>query len=641
MTARNDTREPGAYLHRPSDRLDSLLLFADFDLGSAMKRLLKWLLSLVALAIVVAGVFFIHIWYFKPAKIDWFYGRVFGQFALQSPEMLSNMRILPPWADFYSDKFDDASPAHDAEMAAMVKANVDTLHRYDRASFDPNAALSYDVLDYFLSIQVEGDKFRDHDFPVNQLEGIQSSLPNFMATTHQVNNRHDADAYIARLDKFPLKFSQVLEGLKLRESKGVIPPQFTVEEVITQMQGFIEKPAKENMLYASFKEKLDKVPADQIDDASRSALLAGVEGSIDKNVYPAYRSLIDYFKALQPKAQGNFGAWHLPDGDAYYAWCVRMHTTTDMTPEQVHTLGLAEVARISGEMDAILKDKGLVNGTIGSRVQQLAHAPDETFPNTPDGKKAMLAEYQAILDEVNKGLDGTFDVRPKLGVEVKAVPEFAEKTAPGAYYEPGSFDGTRPGAFFANMRDTNETPKFAMRTLAYHEGIPGHHFQISVAQELQGVPFFRRVLPFTAYTEGWALYAERLAYELGFEKDPLDNLGRLRDEMMRAVRLVVDSGIHYKHWSREQAIQYMMDNTGMAESDVTAEIERYFVDPGQALAYKAGMLKILELREKAKQALGPKFTLAEFHDQVLTHGALPLALLERVIDDWIAQKKAG
>ncbi len=639
MSARKE--QHAGFLQRPSRELESLLLFADFDPGTLMKRLLKWLLSLVALAIVLAGAFFVHVWYFKPAKIDWFYARVFGQFALESPELLSNMRILPPWLDFYSDKLDDASPAHDEEMARMIRANVDTLHRYDRSSFDANAALSYDVLDYFLSIQVEGDQFRDHDFPVNQLQGIQSSLPNFMAQTHQVNNRHDADAYIARLDRFPQKFSQVLDGLKLRESKGVIPPQFTVEEVIAQMQGFIEKPAKDNMLYTSFSEKLDKIPADQLDDASRSALLAGVEGSIDRSVKPAYRTLIDYFDALKPKAQGNFGAWHLPDGDAYYAWCVRMHTTTDMTPEQVHTLGVSEVARISAEMDGILKDKGLVDGTIGARVQQLAHAPDEAFPNTPDGKKAMLAEYQAILDEVNKGLDGAFDVRPKLGVEVKAVPEFAEKTAPGAYYEPGSFDGTRPGAFFANMRDTTETPKFAMRTLAYHEGIPGHHFQISIAQELQGVPFFRRVLPFTAYAEGWALYAERLTYELGFEKDPLDNLGRLRDEMMRAVRLVVDSGIHYKHWTREQAIQYMMDNTGMAETDVTAEIERYFVDPGQALAYKAGMLKILELREKAKQELGSKFTLAEFHDQVLTHGALPLALLERVIDEWIAQKKAA
>ncbi|HJT98358.1 MAG TPA: DUF885 family protein, partial [Rhodanobacteraceae bacterium] len=262
-----------------------------------MKRLLKWLGGLVVLALVLIGALFVHVWYFKPAKIDWFYARVFGQFALQSPELLSNMRILPPWLDFYSDDLDDASPAHEAELAAMIRDDVETLHRYDRSALDANGALSYDVLDYFLSIQVEGDAFRDHDFPVNQLEGIQSSLPSFMATTHQVNNRHDADAYIARLDKFPQKFAQVLDGLKLRESKGVIPPQFTVEEVIAQMQGFIEKPVKENMLYTSFREKLEKIPAAALDEASRTKLLAGVEDSIGRSVYPAYRTLIDYFKA--------------------------------------------------------------------------------------------------------------------------------------------------------------------------------------------------------------------------------------------------------------------------------------------------------------------------------------------------------
>jgi uncharacterized protein (DUF885 family) len=606
-----------------------------------MGKLLKWLLRLIVLVIVLAGAFFVHVWYFKPAKIDWFYDRLFAQFALQSPEMLSSMRILPPWLDFYSDKLDDASPAHDAQMSDLTRRDAEMLHRYDRNALDRDGQLSYDVLDYFLSIQVEGDRFRDHDFPVNQMFGVQSSLPNFMAQTHQVNNKHDADAYIARLDLFPKKFAQVIDGLKEREAKNILPPQFTVEEVLAQMQGFIAKPAQENMLYTSFKDKLGKIPAGNIDQTTRDALLARVKASIDRSVYPAYLQLIDYFTTLRPNAQGNYGAWHLPDGDAYYAWRVRQNTTTDMTPEQVHTLGLAEVARISTEMDAILKDKGLSEGSIGARVQQLAHEPESTFPNTPEGKAAMLKRYQAILDEVNVELGDAFDVRPTLGVEVKAVPEFAEKTAPGAYYEPGSFDGTRPGAFYANMRDTAETPEWAMRTLAYHEGIPGHHFQISIAQELKGVPFFRRVLPFTAYAEGWALYAERLTWELGFEKDPLDNLGRLRDEMMRAVRLVVDSGIHYKHWTREQAIQYMMENTGMAESDVTAEIERYFVAPGQALAYKAGMLKILELREKAKQALGPAFKLSEFHDQVLTHGSLPLALLERVIDDWIKTKQTG
>ncbi len=605
-----------------------------------MRRVLKWFLRLLLLVIVLFGVLLAHTIWFKPAKIDWFYTRVFAEFALDSPELLSNLRILPSWLDFYSSKLDDASPAHEAKRAQMVLDDNAMLQRYDRRALDGGGQLSYDVLGYFLAIQAEGDRFRFYDFPVNQMHGVQATLPNFMTQVHQVTNKSEAASYIERLDKFPQKFSQVIEGLRLRESKGIIPPQFTVEKVLTQMNGFIAKPAKENTLYVSFKEKLDKIPSDRLDMATRAGLLARVESSVDKKVYPAYRQLIDYFASLQPKAQGNYGAWHLPSGDAYYAWCVKMHTTTEMTPQQVHELGLSEVARIGTEMDAILRSKGLSDGSIGARVQALARDPAEIYPNSAQGKAAMISRYQEILDEVNAGLGDSFNVRPKLGVQVKPVPEFSQATAPGAYYQPGSFDGSRPGMFFANMRNPPETPKFAMRTLAYHEGIPGHHFQASIQQELKGVPFFRRVLPFTAYAEGWALYAERLAWERGFEKDPLDNLGRLRDEMMRAVRLVVDTGIHFKRWSRERAITYMMDQTGMGEGDVTAEVERYFVSPGQALAYKAGMLKILSLRERAQQALGPRFKLSEFHDQVLTHGSLPLSLLERVINDWIALKKA-
>ena len=607
-----------------------------------MRALLKWLSGSIVLVVVLAGVAFAHVWYFKPYKIDWFYGRVFGQFALQSPEMLSGMRILPPWADFYSDKLDDASPEHSDRMSALVKDDLDMLHRYDREALDQEGKLSYDALEFFLKDQVEGDRFRYNSFPVNQMFGVQSSLPNFMADTHQVNNASDADNYIKRLDLFPRQFAQVIQGLKLRESKGAIPPKFTVDKVLEQMSAFIAMPAAENMLYTSYKAKLEKLDGTEaISQSDQAELLKRAAASIDGKVYPAYRELIGYFTALQPKATENLGAWSLPDGDAYYAWAVRSHTTTDMTPAQVHELGLAEVARISGEMDAILREQGLTEGSIGARVQQLARQPEQMYPNTPEGKQEMIARYQAILDDVNANLGDAFNRRPKLGVEVQAVPAFSEKTAPGAYYQGGAFDGSRPGVFYANMRDPGETPKFAMRTLAYHEGIPGHHFQITIAQELQGVPFFRRVLPFTAYSEGWALYAERLAWEMGFEKDPLDNLGRLRDEMMRAVRLVVDSGIHYKHWTREQAITYMLDNTGMGEGDVTAEIERYFVAPGQALAYKAGMIKILALREKAKKELGDKFKLSEFHDEVLIHGALPLSLLERVVDDWITKVKAG
>jgi len=605
-----------------------------------MRCFFKWCLRLLLLVLVLFSALVAHTIWAKPLRINWFYTRVFADFALDSPQLLSTLRILPSWLDFYSDKLDDASPAHELKLAQMIKDNYATLQRYDRGAYDREGRLSYDVLSYFLSIQIEGDRFRFHDFPVNQNFGVQATLPNFMNQVHQVTNEREAKRYIERLDKFPQQFGQVVEGLKLRESKGIIPPQFTVEKVLKQMNDFAAKRAKENPLYSSFEDKLSKIPADQMSAATRAALLAGVESSVDKAVYAAYRQLIDYFTALQPKAQGNFGAWHLPDGDAYYAWCVKMHTTTEMTPEQVHSLGLAEVSRVGTEMDAILRSKGLGVGSTGARVEKLSRDPVEIYPNTEEGKTAMITRYQAILDEVNAGLGDAFNVRPKLGVQVKAVPEFSQATAPGAYYQPGSFDGSRPGMFFANMRNPAETPKFAMRTLAYHEGIPGHHFQFSVQQELKGVPFFRRVLPFTAYAEGWALYAERLAWELGFEKDPLDNLGRLRDEMLRAVRLVVDSGIHYKHWSREQAIAYMMEQTGMEEGDVTAEIERYFVSPGQALAYKTGMLKILELRQRARQALGPRFKLSEFHDQVLTHGSLPLSLLERVVNDWIAAKKA-
>jgi len=606
-----------------------------------MKRASKWLgLGSVGL-LLLAGALFVNVWYTKPLRIDWFYGSVFAKFAIDRPELLSSLRILPRWLDFYGADLDDASPAAEQKAADKIREAYLMLRRYDRSALDHEGRLSYDTLEYFLRIQVEGDAWRDYDFPVNQMFGVQSNLPNFMTQVHQVTDAGEARDYISRLTKFPRKFDQLIESLKLREAKGIIPPQFTVKKVLVQTRGFVAKAPKQNPLYTTFKDKLDKIPTDRMDAATRERLLAQVEEAIQSSVQPAYQNLIGHMTSLLPKAQGNYGAWHLPDGAAYYAWCVREHTTTDMTPQQLHELGLAEVARVGIEMAEILEARGLHEGTIGTRVQQLAADPAQTFPTTAEGKQAMLARYKALLDEIDKGLGAAFDVRPRLGMEVKPVPEFAQATAPAAYYDPGAFDGSRPGVFYANMRNATDTPRFAMATLAYHEGIPGHHFQIEIAQELEHLPFFRRILDFTAYSEGWALYAERLAWELGFEKDPLDNLGRLRDEMMRSVRLVVDTGIHAERWTREQAISYMLDNTGMSETDVEAEVERYFVDPGQALAYKAGMLEILALREKARKELGPRFDLKQFHNEVLTHGALPLNVLRRVVDDWIERRKAA
>lgn len=605
-----------------------------------MRRVLKWSFRLLLVLFLLLALLVAHTIWFKPLRIGWFFERVFIEFMVDNPEMLSGMRMLPPWLDWYSDDLADASLAAAEKMRTKLRNDLATLRSYDRAALDPQAQVSHDMLEYFLAIQVEGERFHLHDYPLNQLFGLQNGLPTFMATQHQVKSEREANDYIARLRKFPLKFEQTLEGLEAREAAGIIPPQFVVEKVLDEMRRFVAVAPDQNLLHTSFAEKLGKIDAATMDEATRARLLGEVEQAIGDAVYPAYRRFIAYYEALQPKATTNHGVWALPDGEAMYAWAVRQHTTTDMTADEVHALGLAEVARIEAEMDAILQGEGLVEGTVGDRVQQIATRPDQLYPDDDAGREQIIADFQRIIDEIDAGLGDTFNVRPKAGVKVERVPVFREKTAPGAYYNPPAFDGSRPGIFYINLRNTAEVARFGMRTLAYHEGIPGHHFQTTIQQELTGVPTFRKVLPFTAFSEGWALYTERLAWEMGFQDDPLDNLGRLQAEMFRAVRLVVDTGMHAKRWTREQAIDYMLGKTGMPETDVVAEIERYLVMPGQALAYKVGMNRLLELRERAKAELGGKFVLARFHDFILTGGDMPLTLLDARVAQWIADEKA-
>jgi uncharacterized protein (DUF885 family) len=604
-----------------------------------MKTLFKftaWTLFALLAAATALG---LHTVYGKPLKVEWFFERVFIEYAVDDPEMLTSLGMLPSWLDWYSDDLTDRSPAHERAMQAKLREDLATLRDYDRDSLDENTRLSYDVLEYFLAIQQDGERFALHNYPLNQLFGVQSNFVTFLATQHGVASQADAEAYVARLGKTPVMVGQVMEGLEAREAAGILPPTFVVEKVLAEMRAFTATPATDSILYTSFVEKLDKLPADALAPQAREKLLAQVEGAINDAVYPGYQRFIAYYDRLLPLTQGNRGVWALPDGEAFYAWSARLHTSTDMTPAQIHQLGLDEVARIEAEMDAILVAEGLVEGSVGARVQQVAAREDQLYPDTDAGRAAIIADFTRIIEEVDAGIGDYFNVRPKMGVKVERVPEFREKTAPGAYYNPPAFDGSRPGIFYINLRNTAEVAKFGMRTLAYHEAIPGHHFQTTIQQELTGVPTFRKILPFTAFSEGWALYTERLAWEVGFQDQPLDNLGRLQAEMFRAVRLVVDTGMHDQRWTREQAIAYMLDKTGMPDTDVVAEIERYLVMPGQALAYKVGMNKILELRARAQAALGPKFALRDFHDLVLTGGDLPLALLERRVDAWIEQKR--
>ncbi len=607
-----------------------------------MKRFLKIGGGLCALLMLCAALFAAHLIWFKPLKIRWFFDRTFVAYAISDPEMLTSLGMLERIGiRRHNARLSDASMERADAMMEKLKRDLAMLRSYDRDKLSESDQLSYDILEYFLAVQAEGERFRWHNYPVNQLFGVQNSLPSFMASQHPLTREIDAEHYLSRLEQFPVKFGQVLEGLEHRRQLGIHPPRFVIDRVLVEMSDFINTPPRENILYTHLAERLEAIDGEhRIDEADRTRLLEDVERALVVSVYPAYQQFIAHFESLADEITESHGVWALPDGDALYRHAIRSNTTTQLDPEVIHQIGLDEVARIEQEMLSILEAAGYVEGTLAERMDALTDDPSQQYSEDDAGREQILLDYQSMIDEIDLAMDDYFDVRPKVGVEVKRIPEFRERTAPGAYYQRPSMDGSRPGVFFANLRSVREIPRFSMRTLAYHEGVPGHHFQIAIMQELQDVPMFRRMLPFTAYTEGWALYTEQLAWEIGFQNDPLDNLGRLQAEIFRAVRLVVDTGLHHKRWTREQAIEYMLAKTGMGINDVTAEIERYMVRPGQALAYKVGMLKILELRERAREQLGDRFDIKDFHNVVLTNGAVPLEILERLVDQYIEEQRS-
>jgi uncharacterized protein (DUF885 family) len=602
-------------------------------------KLKKIFLYLLLLVLTVFGVFMANLIWFKPFSINHFYERIFIEYAMEDPEILSQLRILEGMGiNFHNDDLTDISDARFQRVKKKLNDNYNTLLDYDREKLSKEQQLSYDILKWFLDDAVRREQFMYHDYVITQLQGVHMDLPDFMVNVHQVNTKKDAENYIARLSKFDTKFEQLLEQLTLREEREIIPPRFAVEKALKQTQEFIKDSAQKNILYIAFKEKTDTLTALSAED--KTALQQKVLDEVNKTVYPAYRKLEKYLEQLAEKATGVDGVWKLPEGDKWYAFQLRSNTTTDMTPEEVYQLGVSEVGRIEKEMRTILTGIGVPDtGSVGSILTHFAKDTSFLYPENTAGKEQCLKDYQTIIDEIDNNMGDIFDMRPKTGVKVEAVPEFKQLGAPGAYYNPPAMDGTRPGIFYANMRSMAEIPKYGMRTLSYHEAVPGHHFQIAIQQELTGVPTFRKVLPFTAYAEGWALYAERLAWEYGFQKDPYSDLGRLQAEIFRAVRLVVDVGIHHKRWTREQAIDYMIEKTGMPEGDVVAEIERYIVWPGQACAYKVGQLKILQLRDYARKELGDKFNIKEFHNVVLMNGSMPLSILEELVKQYVKEKK--
>jgi uncharacterized protein (DUF885 family) len=564
-------------------------------------------------------------------------------YLLRSPELLTGLGVVEgTWLDRHSGKLAPVGPAAREADYAFFEDALAEVQRFDRARLSPQDQITYDILVDQWGNGLASRRFTwlssEGLYPIAPMWGTQVGLATFMQVNHVVSNARTARNYVERLKAMGPKLDAVTAEMQRQAEAGVVLPAALLDRSVAMIRDTTAGPPERNPLVTTFVERMKS--AEGLPAAEQAALRTAAIEVVRDGVLPAYGRMVAALEAVRPRAlQQAAGVGRLADGAEYYALMLRQMTSTDYTPDQVHQLGLSEVTRIGAEMDALLRAQGLAEGTVAERVQQLRRDPRYVLPNTDEGRREVLARYTRMLEEVNARMPRYFAVLPQQPLVVERVPPTAEKGSAAAYYEPPALDGSRPGKFFANLRDVGEMPTWAMKTLAYHEGIPGHHFQIAQAQTLEGLPFIRQQTLYSAYAEGWALYAERLAAEIGmYRDDPLGDLGRLQAEMFRAVRLVVDTGMHARGWSREEAIAYMVGNTGMDEAAVTTEIERYMGLPGQACAYKVGQLKILELRERARRTLGARFDLKEFHRVVLGSGGVPLTVLERLVDEWIAAR---
>jgi uncharacterized protein (DUF885 family) len=610
-----------------------------------MKKFLKvlgWTALVLALVGAYAGY---RILWGHPFTINQLANRQAFFFLVRNPELFTQVGIADGTIfDRHSGKLAAVGVGkRDSDYAFAEKALAE-VKRFDRAKLGSQDQITYDILLDFYGSQAEFRRFpwlsSEGQYPISPMWGTQVTLSSFMETSHVVKNEKTARNYVARLEAMGGKLDGVTAEMQRQSGMGVVLPPSLLEKSIIVLDDTIRPAPAESPLVTTFVERMKK--AGNIDEATQAELRERAVAAVTTGVYPAYQRMREALIAERPKTVGvAAGVGRLPDGAAYYQAMLKQFTTTDYTAEEIHALGLAEVARIQAEMDALLVSQGFTEGTVAERMLALGKDPRFLVPNTDEGRAELLAQYRAILDDLAARMPEYFRTIPAGKLAVERVPVSAEKGSGGAYYNPAAMDGSRQGTFFANLRDTAETPTWSMKTLAVHEGIPGHHFQIATAMGLEGMPLIRQQTLYSAYAEGWALYAERLAAEIGFyADDPLGDLGRLQAELFRAARLVVDTGLHAKGWTREQAIAYLVDTTGTAESDSTSEVERYMGLPGQATAYKVGQLKILALREKAKAELGPKFVLKDFHTVVLENGGVPLGVLERLVEEWIAEVKA-
>lgn len=548
--------------------------------------------------------------------------------------------------DRYGEIDDMSEAAEDKKLTWMEESVQEMKNKFPYESLSEQAKISYDLWSYQYEI-AKGDRdFRRMDYVFNQMMGPHAQLPNMVINFHKVSDLSDAEALISRYAESGRAMSQLLERAKLQTASGVRPPKFAYEIVITQSKGLITgapfTESEENS--AMWNDALGKIEAlaesDKITADQAEELKSNAKETLLNNFQPAYQELIDWLESELPNLEeAPTGVSRHENGNALYAHKLKTNTTTALSADEIHQIGLSEVARIQEEMIAI-KEKVGFDGDLGEFFDFVNSDPQFFFPNTDEGRQAYLIESTAFLDDITKKLPEYFGILPKADLVVRRVESFREQDGAPQHYNQGTPDGSRPGTYYVHLSDMNAMPKSTMEGVAYHEGNPGHHMQISIAQELESLPKFRTQLDFNAYVEGWALYSEILAKEMGQYQNPYYDFGRLVNEIWRAIRLVVDTGIHSKGWTEEMAVDYFSENSSIAPGAIKAEVRRYMVFPGQATGYKIGMLRILELRAMAEKELGEDFDIKAFHDTVLGNGALPLDILEKVVTQWVEKEKA-
>jgi uncharacterized protein (DUF885 family) len=605
-----------------------------------MKITIRYIGYLLFLGLMITSLYFMNLFSKRPLSIDHYLAKELIIGVLDSPEYMTYLGIFDGYGKILGhNKSLSIDSLEETELDYMDNLEtLATLKRYDFNDLSDIQKITHKIAIFDTENDIkEFEEFRYHSYPFNQISGNHLGLVEFMTDTHPIRNVREAEDYIERVKLFDESLSANLIWLEEQKKLGIFAPKFVFDHVIRQLYELINYKDDENPLMQIFVKKISSlgINVDQVNN-----LVSELSAVIKSDVKPGFKLILDYMEENYASSNVNHGVWSLPNGNEFYALRLRSYTTTNYTAEEIHQIGLNEVARIGNRMKEIFLELGYeVNKPIGKMMNELNENPEFLYEDTPDRKEIVIKDYNKMVKEAEEDVRPYFDKFPKSPVEVRAVPEYSEKTAAGGYYQAPSLDGSRPGVFYANLYDIKQTPKFGMRTLTFHEAVPGHHFQIALNQENEDLTLYRKLgYRTSAYTEGWALYSEQLAVEVGMTKDLYDELGVLQSEMFRANRLVVDTGIHFKKWTREKAMEYMKETTGMSDTEVRVEIERYIVWPAQATSYKMGMLQILELRDRAKNEMGDKFNLKQFHSIVLDQGIVPLFILEDLIDEWIKSK---